>query len=320
MNEVASLIIGIVILLLVMYDFFYTTLSGSGAGFISKNIAGVSHKVIQVLVKLFGRRVYSYSGLFVNLKVLAVWILLVWTGLFLVYSSHPEAIVNSDGIVANLWERLYFTSYVLSTLGIGNFYPTSGVFEMLTGVFSFFGFIFFTSSMTYFLSVSSALIKKRGLAKTINNLGSSPAEIVESFKSFDNSYTLQQLKALQEMVDEHAVNHQAYPVIHYYSHPEPMVCLSINLTRLDEAISILIGQGEVVEFRKELAPLRNALTNLLHHIYNNFSNEIPSVETFRSKVSLRYKIPGFDEKILEYRRRVLYSLLISEGFNWKDVG
>ncbi|QED38167.1 hypothetical protein FK178_10755 [Antarcticibacterium arcticum] len=319
MNGIASLIIGIAILLVVMYDFFFTTLSGSGAGFISKIIARLSHKVIQVLVKLFGRQVYSYSGLFVNLKVLAGWILLVWTGLFLVYSSHPDAIVNNEGMVANLWERLYFTGYVLSTLGMGNFYPTSGFFEILTGVFSFFGFIFFTSSITYFLSVSSALVKKRILAKTINNLGNSPAEITASFKSLDKSYTLQQLQALQEMVDEHAVNHQAYPVIHYYSHPEPVVCLSINLTRLDEALSHLLRKDEMVEFRKELNPLRNSLTNLLDHIYDNFSKEIPSTETFKSGKSPGAGLPGVEDKNLEYRRRVLDSLLRSEGFNWKDV-
>src|SRR5690606_21164350 len=110
------------------------------------------------------------------LKVLSVWIILVWVGLFLVFTSNPEAIVNSDGIAANLWERLYFTGYVLSTLGMGNFYPTSPFFEILTSFFSFFGFIFFTSSITYFLSVSSALVKKRLLAKTINNLGKSPVD------------------------------------------------------------------------------------------------------------------------------------------------
>ncbi len=320
MEGIAYLIIGIAILLLVMYDFFFTTLSGSGAGFISKNIASISNKVIQVLVKIFGRRVYSYSGLFVNLKVLSGWILLVWTGLFLVYSSNSGAIVNSDGIVANLWERIYFTGYVLSTLGMGNFYPTSGFFEILTSIFSFFGFIFFTTSITYFLSVSSALVKKRTLAKTINNLGKSPAEISDSLRSFDKSYTLQQLKALQEMVDEHAVNHQAYPVIHYYSHPEPDVCLSLNLTRLDEAVSLLLGSEGKVEFIKELNPLRTALTNLLTHIYKKFSRQIPSAEALRKNLSLPYTITGVDGDVLEYRRRILDSLLTNEGFSWKEVG
>ena len=320
MNETVYLILGIGILLLLIYDFFYTTLSGSGAGPVSKNIAMLSHKVIQAMVKIFGRGVYSYSGLFVNLKILSVWIMMVWVGLFLVYSSNPAAIVNSDGIVANLWERLYFTGYVLSTLGMGNFYPTSAFFEILTSFFSFFGFIFFTTSITYFLSVSSALVRKRLLAKTINNLGKTPVDIANSLRSFDNSYTLQQLKALQEMVDEHAVNHQAYPVIHYYSHPEPDVCLSINLTRLDEAVSILLGSEVEVDFKKEMVPMRAALTNLLTHIYKNFSRQIPSAEALQKNLSLSYTVTGLDVDVLEYRRRILDSLLTNEGFSWKEVG
>lgn len=320
MDDIVYLILGSGILLFLIYDFFFTTLSGSGAGFISKNISRLSHKVIQVLVKLCGRSVYSYSGLFVNLKVLSVWIIMVWAGLFLIYSSNVGAIVNSDGIAANIWERLYFTGYVLSTLGMGNFYPTSAFFEILTSFFSFFGFIFFTSSITYFLSVSSALVKKRLLAKTINNLGKSPVDIANTFRRFDKSYTLQQLKALQEMVDEHAVNHQAYPVIHYYSHPETDVCLSINLTRLDEALSILLGSDEVVEFRREIFPLRQALTNLLTHIYKNFSREIPSAQALQYNLSLQYDVTGVNEDVLLYRRRILDSLLTNEGLSWEEVG
>ncbi|NJW55782.1 ion channel, partial [Salinimicrobium oceani] len=96
--------------------------------------------------KFFGRKVFDYSGMIVNLAVLFVWILLVWLGLFLVYSYDPSAITNSDSRPANWVERLYYTGYVLSTLGLGNFKPTTPFFEILTSVFSFFGFIFFTSS------------------------------------------------------------------------------------------------------------------------------------------------------------------------------
>lgn len=138
MAENYYLISGIVLLLLVMYDFFFTTLSGSGAGFISKNVANFSHKIMQLVVKLFGRSSYGHSGLLVNLKVLAVWVGLVWMGLFLIYSSNPEAIINGNGRVANNWERLYFTGYTLSTLGIGNLKPTTAFFEILTSCFSFF--------------------------------------------------------------------------------------------------------------------------------------------------------------------------------------
>ncbi len=128
--------------LLVIYDFFFTTLSGSGAGFISKFFSSIANKFIQLGVKFFGRGMYSFSGLIINLQILAVWLLMAWVGLFLVYSSNPEAIINSEGRVAQNLERLYFTGYTLSTLGMGDFKPTKASFQILTSYFSFFGFIF----------------------------------------------------------------------------------------------------------------------------------------------------------------------------------
>lgn len=87
MSEI-FLLFGIFILLIVIYDFFFTTLSGSGAGFIANNITILSDRVIQFLVRATGRSAYNFHGLFVNLMVLSVWIILVWLGLFLLYSSN----------------------------------------------------------------------------------------------------------------------------------------------------------------------------------------------------------------------------------------
>jgi hypothetical protein len=113
------LISGILLLLLTMYDFFFTTLSGGGAAFITRFITFLSHKLLQLGVRFFGRVVYRMSGMAVNLSVLLVWVLLIWIGLFLIFSSNPDAIVNNDNRAAGNWERLYFTGYTLSTLGMG---------------------------------------------------------------------------------------------------------------------------------------------------------------------------------------------------------
>lgn len=134
------LIFGIFLLLIVMHDFFFTTLSGSGAGFLSENFSILSDKVIQFFTRLFGRRTYDYQGLLVNLVILGAWLFFIWVGLYLIFSWNPQAITNSDGRIANGWERLYFTGYTISTLGIGNFKPTTPFFELLTSCFSFFGF------------------------------------------------------------------------------------------------------------------------------------------------------------------------------------
>ena len=319
MQEYLYLVIGVFILLFTIYDFFYTTLSGSGAGFMAEHVSIFSNKVIQLTVKTFGRSAYKIQGLFVNLMVLALWILLVWSGLFLVYSWNPEAITNSTGRVANAIERLYFTGYILSTLGIGNFKPTSAFFELLTSAFSYFGFIFFTSSMTYFISVSSALVNKRTLAKNINSLGQNPQQIAKKLLSMDTSYSYQQFLDLQDKIDRHAANHHAYPVVHFYTESEPKNCVSLNLARLDEALSILIKSKEGEKLQEELEPLRSSITSFLQSLNENFSKSMPTIKNpvDRSKFSYEGKALGNED--LEKRRRILAKLFKSEGFEWDDI-
>lgn len=318
--EIFYLITGFIILLLVGYDFFFTTLSGSGAGMISNVVSTYSDKAVKQVVKITGRSGYLFNGLFVNLMMLLVWILLVWAGLFLVYSYNPEAITNSNGEGANVYERLYFTGYVISTLGIGNFKPTSGFFEIITSCFAFFGFIFFTSSMTYFISVSSALVNKRLLAKTVNSLGKSPTSIAKKFVSMNSSYTYQQFLNLQELVDTHAVNHHAYPVVHYYTEKDPNNCLSLNMARLDEALSILIGSREEAgNLQEEIEPLRSSITDLLQKLDNKFSANMPAVNQPVDSSKFSYKWSGLKGEEREDRRKILEEWFRSEGFRWGDV-
>ncbi|MDT0646458.1 ion channel [Zunongwangia sp. F260] len=313
------LILGFIILLIAIHDFFYTTLSASGAGFVSKNVAILSDRILQFFVRTFGRKVYNYHGLFINLMILVVWLFLIWLGLFLVYSSNPEAITNSSGRVANYWERLYFTGYTLSTLGMGNFKPTSPFFELVTSCFSFFGFIFFTSSMTYFLSVSSAVVKKRTLAKSIYNLGHNPQAIVKKILALDSSYSFQQILELQEKVDGHSVSHQAYPVVHFYSRSEVKDSFSINIARLDEALTFLLKSKKGENLREELEILRSSLSNFLQNLDKNFSRSLPKAEASRSSEDLPHSLTERNSQELIERRRILEGLLKSEGLSWRQV-
>ncbi|HEY9185345.1 MAG TPA: ion channel [Salegentibacter sp.] len=313
------LLIGILLLLIAIHDFFFTTLSGSGAGILSRNISVIADKIIKIGVKVFGRSAYNYNGLFVNLLILFSWLLLIWIGLFLVYTSNPEAITNSSGRIANHWERLYFTSYTLSTLGMGNFNPTTPVFELLTGSFSFFGFIFFTSAMTYFLSVASALVNKRSLSKSIYGLGKRPQEIAKNILSFNASFSYQQILDLQKMIDRHSVNHHAYPVVHFYRQEKKKDSFGINIARLDEAVTILLNSHERNKFHEELLLLRTSLSGFFEDMEGNFS---PNQSTAKD-ITDSFNFPQLDfeknTKDLQKRRRITGGLLVSENFNWKDV-
>ncbi len=97
--------------------------------------------------------------------------------MFLVFTFDKESIIESNGEIANSIERLYYTGSVLSTLGMGNFYPVSTFSNILTNVFSFAGFIFFITSMTYLISVYAAVINKSDFSNEIQKLGDHPLEV-----------------------------------------------------------------------------------------------------------------------------------------------
>lgn len=318
MEEIFMLVLGAAILVVVIYDFLFTTLSGSGAGFLTEINSIVSDKIIRSSAKLFGRKTYNFRGMVVNLIVLAIWILSIWIGLFLLYSSNPEAIVNSEGRIANVWERIYFSGYIISTLGMGNFIPTSAFFEIVTSLFSIFGFIFFTSSMTYFISVSSALVNKRTITKSITSLGTNPQEIFHQFLSFSPTYCLQQFVSLQAMIDRHSVNHHAYPVVHFFSRAKEEDSFSLNISRFDEALSILASSNDH-KYHEDLKPLRNSLTNFLNNLDTKFSSSLPEANDKGDFPSLPYDdIRGLKDST-QNRRRILERILKSEGYTINDI-
>lgn len=312
--NILYLSIGILVLILVIYDFFFTTLSGSGAGYISKHVASLTYRGLRLFSGSTNRKAFKYSGMIVNLSVLFVWIILVWLGLFLVYSYDPAGITNSDSRPATWVERLYYTGYILSTLGLGNFKPTTAFFEVVTSIFSFFGFIFFTSSMTYLISVSSGVIRKRTLSRSISTLGKNPSEIAGKLKNLQPTYRDQQILSLQEQITNHLVSHQAYPVVHFYSHQNPENCFSINFVRLDEALTILLKEDKEdipgATGKEELQLLRSTMDDLLMHMKENFSNSLPKPEGYTD-------FKKINEATLDQRRKLLLAMLKSEKFSWQ---
>ena len=314
--DVLVLSLGLLLLILIIYDFFFTTLSGSGAGFISKNVASLTYRGLRKFSDPKNRKAFEYSGMIVNISVLFVWIVIVWIGLFLVFSYYPEGVTNSDSRPANWVERLYFTGYILSTLGLGNFKPITPFFEIMTGIFSFFGFIFFTSSMTYLISVSSAVIRKRKLSRSISTLGKKPSEIADKLRRLQPSYRDQQILSLQEQITSHLVSHQAYPVVHFFSHQNPENCFNINFVRLDEAVTILLKEDNEkisgATGKDELQLLRSTMSDLLMHMKENFSASLPKPEGYTD-------IQELGEATLDQRRKLLLAMLKSEKFDWDYV-
>ena len=318
------LIAGIIILFVTSFDFFYTTLSGSGAFFLTQKVYAIIHQLQLIIFKKVGRNVFKLSGILINLGILSIWILLIWFSLFFIYSSNPEAIVNTKGEVANTIERLYFTGYTLSTLGMGNFNPDNSFFQLLTSIFSFFGFIFLTTSITYLVSVFSGVRHKRTLSLMLTKLGSTPSEAVRRFVEQDSTFTYQQILLMQQIIDQHSATYQAYPVLHYYINSDEESSLSVHLTILDESISILLSSSKEYTFKKELIPLRKSINDFLKQLQEKFklvekSDGVVRIDWSGLQLPDDFLQREIDENDLKYRRKILSGLLATEGFTWKNI-
>ncbi|WP_185958469.1 ion channel [Fodinibius sediminis] len=323
------LVAGIFTVLVTACDFFYTTVSFNGAGVLAKSISnGIASLFLWTNKKTSSRYLLKFSGVTHILAQVALWISLLWFGLFLIMMSDPYSVLLAPGgEPASAINKLYFSGYVLSTLGNGQYIPNDGGWQIMVAAFSFAGFIFITTAMTYLMNLTSAVIHKRKLSLFISNLGETPEEILA------NSYTgngFDRLTSvapnLQQMINEHSQNHYAHPGVHYFYSIPRSESLSLNLTNLDEALSLAQTHIKMdTPFDQDLRPLRDTIDKFLNTVQHHFIKKAeaeadagPGIQYLQKTgiplVKQPREQPGGHE-----RRVLLGGLLQSSGWNWNNI-
>lgn len=325
------LVSGILLVTVTALDFFYTTLSFNGAGPINKAATATLSSFFLFLADVFSnRRILKFSGLSHILMSISLWVLLLWIGLFLILSSAESAVVHSSSRApANLVNIFYFSGYVLSTLGNGEFIPASENWQLTVAFFSFSGLIFITTGISYLLNLASAILHKRTLALSISNLGASPEEIVtHTYGNGNFQILIDRLPDLQNKINKHNQHHFAYPISHYFysiSHEES---LALNLSRLDEALTIIYYHTEKsVMVEKEISIIRQAIHSFLEVLQHSFFSELedheditPDLEELKKQgVHLIGQLPERKKPALKKRRSLLAGFMRSSGWSWQDV-
>lgn len=172
--------VGILILLFVMFDVLVTTLTTNGAGSISGRL---SYWLWWIALRIHRRRsnhrLLTITGWVILIGTPLVWICLVWVGWAILFCASDTAIVHSESDVpATVWERIYFTGYTLSTLGIGDYQAQGSIWQLATALASANGFFLFTLAIAYLLPVIAAVVVKRQIALYISALGGTPDDIL----------------------------------------------------------------------------------------------------------------------------------------------
>lgn len=327
MPQEIYLIAGIFIVIATACDFFYTTVSFNGAGVMARGVSSaIASLFLLVNEKTGSRLLFKFSGMTHILAQVALWIGLLWFGLFLLLMGDPMSVLHAPSEApAGAINKLYFSGYVLSTLGNGQYIPNGGGWQIVVAVFSFAGFIFITTAMTYLMNLTTAVIHKRTLSLFISNLGETPEEIVANSYSDEGFQRLVEVApTLQQMINKHSQNHYAHPGVHYFYSIPRHESLSVNLANLDEALTILQTRVKN-DVSQNLYPLRDAIDKFLdmieHHFIRTFEvdeDDAPDIRFLQERgVPLNDEVAG--EGAAKKRRSLLADLLQSTGWSWEHI-
>jgi|TARA_R110000737_G_scaffold352871_1_gene400764 hypothetical protein len=249
---------------------------------------------------LKNREVLNYSGVSVILSLIIWWIGGLWLGFFLLLVSDSDSVVNtSTHEMASISDKFYYSGYVLSTMGNGDFKPGSSTWQIVIAFFPFSGFIFITTAMTYLISVSSAVIFKRSLAHSITDimgLDNYDERINCLYENTDN---------IRNRINQHNQNHLAYPVVNYFYSLDKKASFSVGLWELNAMLTSL--QNDPTQPLNKLKPLNQAIDNYLSSMG----------EAFIPKVQSNSENEGEDS--VKKRRKQLQNLLKSDGWHLNQI-
>ncbi len=322
-------IVGFALLATVSADVLVTTLTVRGGGFLTNRIsAWIWHSATKIHRHNTNHRLLAGAGLLLILGMVLIWYLCTWTAWSLIFCSFSNAIVNSSNQEpASIWGRIYFVAYTITTLGRGDYQPSSTFWHLLTGLAAANGFFLVTLSIAYLFPVVSAATEKRILAVHISCLGGTADEILtKAWNGKDFGNLDQHLINLTPSIVSLGEKHLTYPVLHYFHTPLRSRCLPLSIAALDEATSLL-QYAIPLENRPDtssLIPIRRSCAAFLTTLRSDYikpSKREPSLIPLKL---LRNKgIPTVDDGSyikaftqINKRRRLLLALVENDGWSW----
>lgn len=330
MNPV-PLALGLVVVAVMLFDAVRTTLSvGTGAGPMTRVVT----KHLWDVALWWHRRRPSHallrsSGVLLLLLSVGLWLVLLLGGWLLIFSSAPDAVVAaSDGVPADIAGKVWFTSYVIFSLGNGEYRPQGDKWQLVASLATASGLSLVTLGISYLVPVVGAVVDRRSLALHVATLGRSPSEVV-CFAAEQPAAFLQHATQLAQTIGTVTQQHLAYPVLHYFHATGPASSAAVAVAVLDEAITMLEKGTETLpaEIVGAVKPLRTAIEHLLHTLRGAFIRPVGEAPPPPDLGRLSpHPLDLVDEATYAARvkeaaehRRLLYGMLRDDGWELSDL-
>ena len=326
------LILGIVLFISIAIDILQTTLSMQGGGWLTSRTSHFFWKCLFYISGKNGRSaILGHAGYLLLASIVVVWVLfLLFSFTFILFAFPGVVVESSTKIPADFLQILYYAGFSISTLGMGDFIPTTDWVKILTIFYSFTGLILLTMSVTYFIPVLSAVIEQRKLGVRLSTLGNSPQEIVlNSWNGNDFSRLLNKVDGISDSIVKYSQQHRAYPVIHYFHNTDPGTTVILQLARLYDALHIIKHQVPYSQSPSEedLRPLDVAFQN-----YFKVISEVTHIQIENSEPNLAELNKLYDAKLIQRtnadaglsdtvhkHRKFFNSLIYMDGWSWSEV-
>ncbi|NIB99567.1 potassium channel family protein [Halobacterium sp. R2-5] len=329
--NLAFLVVGVVVLVVTLVDMLWTALwVDGGAGPLSARLSTAAWHALRTVGDGDSRSL-SLAGPLILVLTLVVWVGLIWVGWTLVFGGAESALVYSRGDSPVTWaNRSYFVAYSMFTMGNGDYYPSTALWEFAASLTTATGMLSVTMAVSYVLSVLSAVVEKRSFASSVSGLGEDGEDVVETGWGDDGFRPLElPVNSLASDLDTLAAQHKAYPILHYYHSDEASKSSPMAVAVFDEALTLLrFGVPEDDRLNEALVESgRSAAKNYTETLDNAFiepaeeAPKPPDLDRLR-----RAGIPTVDDgefaaavDDLGERRRTLLGAVRADAWYWPPV-
>lgn len=255
MNEALQLV-GAALVCLALIDVYLTVLfARSGTGLLGPRINHGAWVCLRSISQLFpGARIWllPHSGPLLLIFNMAVWSGLLVCGFALIVWPELGSAIQDSGSRATprgFGTALYFAGYSLTTLGTGDLVPTTDVFRILMVLKAGLGFSFLTLTLTFFMSVYSALQRRNRFALMLHHgtadTGDAAELVARLLAGGGEPAARERLSQIEAGLDDLYESHHFYSILHYFYFPEPQYAMArILLVSMDAASLIRSALNE----------------------------------------------------------------------------
>ena len=204
------------------------------------------------------RRLLPHSGPILLVLNLLLWAALLIGGFALIVWPELGSGIQSSGgqpTPRTFGAALYFAGYNLTTLGVGDLIPQSDLLRVLTVVQAGLGFSLLTLSLTYFMSVYSALARRNRFALSLHHQtadSGDATELVAQLATADGDAAQRELAEIEAGLDDLYESHHFYSVLHYFYFAERHYAMSQILQVAMETATLLRSTLDEREHRRLL--------------------------------------------------------------------